>query len=109
MQTKSKVQVLLTKPLADKLTMIANANNKSKGVMLRQLIVDDANDRYIINGASIIAKTKCIPSTLTNWQRRGVIALGRRRPGVRGKWWTPAEANKLLKRLGLNVKPFELE
>ena len=53
MQTKSKVQVLLTKPLADKLTMIANANNKSKGVMLRQLIVDDANDRYMRQGFDI--------------------------------------------------------
>lgn len=68
--------------------------------------IKDATDQYTVPGSGLLSRIGRTRATLHRYIREGYIPSGRRRPGVRGLFWTPAQANKLLRLIGSNAERF---
>jgi hypothetical protein len=52
----------------------------------------------------LLGALRCGSVTLWRYERAGLIPAARRRPGVRGKFYTEAQANNLLRKLGMTER-----
>jgi len=59
-----------------------------------------ATDSHTINTQMICRMASIHRGTVNQAVHVGLIAAGRRRRGVRGVWWSAADANKFLRRRG---------
>lgn len=68
-----------------------------------------ASDDYTVSNQQLVSRIGVTPQTMCAYIRSGFITRGRRRPGARGVFYTPAQANKLIKLIGSNAEPFKAE
>ena len=67
----------------------------------------NATDTHTVSLRQLTHYANICAGSICNAQKNGVLAAGKTRKGVHGKWWTAAEANKFLKRRGHNGPWFE--
>lgn len=67
------------------------------------------SDDYTVSAEMLRERIGCERHTLANYQKEGrkLIPRGKRRPGVRGLFFTKAQANKLMTRLGSKAERFD--
>ena len=60
----------------------------------------NATDAHTVNTQMLCREAGIHRVTVNHAMHCGLIARGKRRNGVRGVWWTPAQANRFLKLRG---------
>lgn len=58
------------------------------------------SDSKTVNSAALERAAGLGRWSIWNHEKIGNLTKGERRPGTRGKWWTPGQANKFLRRIG---------
>lgn len=78
-------------------------NRLISNAMPHELVTSDA---YEITTSMLCERIGCTDRAIRNYVARKLIVPGKRRPGVAGLFWTVAQANKLLQRIGSRAKRF---
>lgn len=58
------------------------------------------SDDYTVTSKMLQEASGLCGVSLWRHQRHGNLAKPLRRPGARGKWWKPSQANQFLRRIG---------
>jgi hypothetical protein len=63
-------------------------------------------DCYWVSSKMLKERTGLSSFSIWRHTKVGNLAQGKRRPGVRGKFWTPRQANLFMTRIGCTAKRF---
>jgi hypothetical protein len=58
------------------------------------------SDAKTVNTKDLLKASDLSVWSIWNHERLGNLTKGERRPGTRGRWWTPRQANLFLRRIG---------